>query len=346
MVSEEDAAATKLASIQKGKNDRKAIAFKKSKIWQALGRSDAAGLTAALVSASASEMTLCDDLDRTPLRAAIDSGNYACVKALICQDGALGLPAAELTAWQRVQAAKKGPENEDDDPVDPTDPEWQKALAEELFPEEEPIDREGKVKCIVQLGLYAGGRADRDPDAEPEFDTEVTPRLGFGACLSAGGDVYVGFYGTGGLREGAGALRSATGAIYVGQWLEGQRHGAVRLRPSPPPSRSRPGAPRPPHRAPRAHALTLRPSSPTSPPLPAFTTPSPPRPSRDRWATPTAGSTLVTGRTASATAVATLRSPTATRTRASGTPARSTAPGGTSRPASAACTKALGRMAS
>ena len=36
---------------------------------------------------------------RTPLRAAIDSGNYACVKALICQDGALGLPAAELTAW-------------------------------------------------------------------------------------------------------------------------------------------------------------------------------------------------------------------------------------------------------
>ena len=74
MVSEEDAAATKLASIQKGKNDRKAIAFKKSKIWQALGRSDAAGLTAALVSASASEMTVCDDLDRTPLRAAVTCG--------------------------------------------------------------------------------------------------------------------------------------------------------------------------------------------------------------------------------------------------------------------------------
>lgn len=110
------------------------VTFEESKIWTAIGLSNAALLAEALSGASVSEMCISDPKGRTPLAAAIEECKYDCAKVLIGYDAALNVPAQQLSVWQAVQAAKKAAEDpEAEDPVDVYDAEWQKSLAEQLL---------------------------------------------------------------------------------------------------------------------------------------------------------------------------------------------------------------------
>ena len=222
----ENEAATAIAARQKGKLARNEAATKKSKIWQAMRRPDLPLLTELLAKSSAAEICVLDQEGRTPLAAAIVESRYDCAKLLIECDDALNVPSTQLAIWQRVQKEKKAAEDEEnEEPVDVNDPEWQKSTAEEFFGPDVNEELDGPVKAIVTIGVFVGGRAERDPTIEPTFDTELTHRLGFGTALAPHGDVYVGDFGAGGERHGLGALRTASGTVYVGGWLNGKRHG-------------------------------------------------------------------------------------------------------------------------
>ena len=39
-------------------------------------------------------------------------------------------------------------------------------------------------KTILTIGIYKGGREERDATVEPAFDSEVTHRAGFGTALA------------------------------------------------------------------------------------------------------------------------------------------------------------------
>jgi len=225
---DEDNAATVLASAQKGKKARAQGASKKSKIWQALGRPDPVLLAELCASASDKELCVLDPNGKSPLAAAIEERKYDCAKVLLGYDTALNIPEAELKAWQLIQEIKKEkameepPEDAKFADVEIEDAEWQKTTSDELFGADAD---QYLLKSIITIGIYQGGRAERDPTVEPAFDTEVTHRFGFGTALAPHGDVYVGSFGAGGLREGEGAVRLASGAVYVGSWVNGKKHG-------------------------------------------------------------------------------------------------------------------------
>uniref|UniRef100_A0A7S2BLD2 Adenylate kinase n=1 Tax=Haptolina brevifila TaxID=156173 RepID=A0A7S2BLD2_9EUKA len=195
-------------------------------IWQALAKSDATELTAALGSASAEDLAVPDASGMPPLKHAIIAAKYECAKLLLGTGGALGVPASELALWERVQADKL-PSVVDGEEVEPKDvesEEYQTELAAELLAGVEAAEAGYMIKAIVKIGYYVGGRASV-AEHEMAFDTQVGDRFGFGVCLMPGGDVYAGEYGAGGMRDGAGALKTKLGTTYVGKWVAGKRHG-------------------------------------------------------------------------------------------------------------------------
>ncbi|KAL1530342.1 hypothetical protein AB1Y20_001251 [Prymnesium parvum] len=220
---EPEKAQTILAAAQRGKAARDAGACKLSKIWQALAMSDSKSLAEHCSSASAYDLCVTDPEGTTPLVAAIVEKKYDCARVLLGYEEALALPEAELKAWRLIQKSKAEAELEDtEEPVDVTDPEWQKEQSDAIFG---PDADQYLFKSIVTIGIYRGTRAERDAGVEPTFDTEVTHRFGFGTALAPHGDIYVGSYGEGGLRSGEGASRLRSGCIYVGSWVDGKKHG-------------------------------------------------------------------------------------------------------------------------
>ncbi len=165
------------------------------------------------------------------LERALATGAWATAAALVASDDSLELDGEsqpQYTVWCKVQEAllPRALEGDDDeeaeDEVDVHDEDWQAGLAAELGCEA------GTVKQVVDLGVYKGGRAERDEFSEPAFDGELTARAGYGVSLGPKGDVYAGSYAAG-LRDGAGALRTAAGAVYVGEWRRGKKHGRGRI---------------------------------------------------------------------------------------------------------------------
>ena len=225
---EQELAAQKLQAIQRGNEARKEVAAKKaladSKVWKALKDNKPAALKEVLPAAAAEELALVT-AEGTPLQFAVMSKQFEAAKALIAYDAALGVPAAELACWQKVQADSQPiPEGEEGEAKDVKDPEYQAELAAAMFPDLPAADAGHAVKAIAEIGLYYGGRAVIEAP-EKEFDTMVGDKAGFGVCLLPKGDVYAGEYGSGGAREGVGALRTAKSTTYVGEWKEGLRHG-------------------------------------------------------------------------------------------------------------------------
>jgi len=199
-----------------------------SALWAAIKAKDAAALSG-LLAAGVSDEELATPVgtDGTPLQYSVMSKAYDCAKALVKVNKAFGLPADDLAVWERVQADKLPTTDEEGNEVEPKDVEdgeYQAALAAELLPDVDATDAGYKVKAIVKIGVYSGGRAPIE-EYDKQFDTQVGDRFGFGVCLFPSGDVYVGEYGAGGLRDGLGVLRTKSGTTYVGSWKGGKRHG-------------------------------------------------------------------------------------------------------------------------
>jgi hypothetical protein len=227
---EQEQAALTIQNTKKQGDKKKealnAVSIKKSQCWKAVEKKDAARLKAALAdSGVGSELALKDSEGRSLLQVALEAASLPCAELLVARNEPLGFPEAkELAAWAELQAARKpGPDEEGEipEPPDVNDEEWQAEFATKVS-----LDKLD-VKRIVQLGLYAGGRAAAPTDVEPSFDGELTPREGFGVSLGPAGDVYVGSFAAG-AREGMGALRLAAGGSYAGAWKGGKRHGQGR----------------------------------------------------------------------------------------------------------------------
>ena len=233
----QDAAAAKIQEANEKKKAmtaaQEAVEVKKSRVWQALGRNDAAMLKAALAACEPAELGLHNSDGLSLLAAALKGGApLACAEAIVAYVGAsmtaeslaaLGYPdAKELGCWARVQAALKvAADPEAEEPPDVNDEEWQATLAGELGFDK--LD----VKRIITIGLYAGGRAPAPEHVELSFDGELQPRQGYGVFLGPTGDMYVGSF-MAGARDGLGALYLKAGGTYVGAWKGGKRHGVGR----------------------------------------------------------------------------------------------------------------------
>ena len=162
------------------------------------------------------------------LKDAVLGSEYDKAKELLGDPAGLGVPAAELAVYTKVQADQLESTNEEGETVEPRDvesEEYQAELAEAgLLPDLEAADVAHTIKAIVKIGLYHGERA-TVADVDKSFDAQVGERSGYGVCLMPKGDVYAGEY-VAGQRSGKGALKTKSGTVYVGEWSEGKRHGS------------------------------------------------------------------------------------------------------------------------
>ena len=166
------------------------------------------------------------------LRAALDSPVRAFASMLVGEQSAWGVDARMLEVWNRVQKALSPPpvgeDEEEPEEVDVSNEEWQAEVAAAVYGEADP-DGKFLVQQVVALGCYSGERQAADETAEPEFDTAVTAREGFGVALMPKGAVYAGSFAAG-ARQGTGVYQYTDGTCYCGEWKGNQKHGEGRMR--------------------------------------------------------------------------------------------------------------------
>jgi len=132
-----------------------------------------------------------------------------------------------LKLWEKLQADRIPPTDEEAEAKDVTSEEYAAELAEQLTAAEVDAGDAGYiVKALLAIGFYFGGRGDvpLNDTGDKTFDLAQGPKSSLGCSLLAGGDVYAGEFADG-KREGAGVLKTAAGTVYAGEWLKGKRHG-------------------------------------------------------------------------------------------------------------------------
>ena len=239
MPSQEDAAAAKLQAIKRGQQARQDVAqTKAARKVQSMQRGKKARkggeqLLKAIETLNYALFERLLDEGATPgpevLFKALASPNRAFASRLIVEQSAWNIEPKQLEVWNEVQSALSPPageEEEEPEEVDVAGEEWQASTAAKVY----GTDPEGVylVKQVVTLGAYAGKRAEADEDEEPEFDTAVTAREGYGVALMPKGAVYAGYFSAG-ERKGVGVYSYTDGTCYCGDWKANQKHGAGRM---------------------------------------------------------------------------------------------------------------------
>ena len=179
------------------------------------------------------------------LQEAITSKNFEGAKELVADSANFGLSEAVLTPeeypltageltgvallklWEKFQADKLPPADEEAEAKDVTSEEYIAELAAELTGQGVPEADAGYiVKALTTVGFYFGGRgaAAVGETGDKEYDLLQGLKSGYGLCLLPSGDVYAGEY-VDGSREGVGVLKTAAGTVYAGAWAKGKRHG-------------------------------------------------------------------------------------------------------------------------
>ena len=132
-----------------------------------------------------------------------------------------------LKLWEKFQADKVPPTDEEAEAKDVTSEEYAAELAAELTGAGvAEADAGYTVKALLGIGFYFGGRGDvpLNDTGDKTFDLAQGPKSSLGFSLLPGGDVYAGEFADG-KREGTGALKTAAGTVYAGEWIKGKRHG-------------------------------------------------------------------------------------------------------------------------